>query len=344
MNASQPALTSLRAVAAALVVAAHYTTILYPGSLGWIAETGYIGVDIFFVLSAFLLTITYQHAPFAPGMFFIRRAARILPLYFVVLGLNALTGVQTTLMNWTLMQGWSSANNATGLLPAWTLTVEITFYALLPLLLAIPTPRLSHKLLFVATLTTSGLLLGTALYPPEERIFMLLRTIFAYAFDFALGIVAGRLYLRHGAPRRGLLFLAAGIIGLLTTQYALVLFGGSQTGRALLFPAALFAALLIYGLTAPSIVARLLSWPPLVFLGRISYAVYLLHLTPFCKLFATQGLLAFYIGTSVIAAALYISVEVPAHRWIVRQFTTNNKARYGWRGIFSRTVENKLAR
>ena len=77
-----PALDGLRAVAVMLVFASHYFNL--PPALSW----GFVGVDIFFVLSGFLITgILYdsQHRPDRYRVFYVRRTLRIFPLYYAVL-------------------------------------------------------------------------------------------------------------------------------------------------------------------------------------------------------------------------------------------------------------------
>jgi peptidoglycan/LPS O-acetylase OafA/YrhL len=82
-----PALDGLRAVAVLLVFASHYIDL--PQALSW----GFAGVDIFFVLSGFLITgILYdsQHRPDRYRVFYLRRTLRIFPLYYAVLLLPVL--------------------------------------------------------------------------------------------------------------------------------------------------------------------------------------------------------------------------------------------------------------
>ncbi len=82
-----PALDGLRAIAVLLVFASHYIDL--PMALSW----GFTGVDIFFVLSGFLITgilFDSQHRPHRYRVFYIRRTLRIFPLYYAVLLLPVL--------------------------------------------------------------------------------------------------------------------------------------------------------------------------------------------------------------------------------------------------------------
>ena len=119
-------LTALRFLAALLVFLSHFSEIPYArAAQPWqsIVIEGHAGVTIFFVLSGFLLTIRYfpsiADGTFSAYPYFLKRAARILPLYWILLGLtlliDALTPYQTftpdPIVNWTLTQSFFSQSN-----------------------------------------------------------------------------------------------------------------------------------------------------------------------------------------------------------------------------------------
>jgi peptidoglycan/LPS O-acetylase OafA/YrhL len=147
------ALTSLRAVAALLVFVYHFP----PSGLGRVVEVitaeGHVGVTVFFVLSGFLITVRYFPSFAAGGAgladYFVRRAARILPLYFVVLTLSfvltegAVPADREHLPEWTLTHALFGSSVEGATIPtAWSLTVEECFYATAPLVfLAIAASR-----------------------------------------------------------------------------------------------------------------------------------------------------------------------------------------------------------
>ena len=75
----------LRAIAALGVVLAHSATSLLPGNRALISlETGTAGVDIFFVISGFLMFYTTAGQKISATQFYLKRSARIVPLYFAV--------------------------------------------------------------------------------------------------------------------------------------------------------------------------------------------------------------------------------------------------------------------
>jgi peptidoglycan/LPS O-acetylase OafA/YrhL len=133
-----PALTALRAVAALLVFLYHFP----PSGLGRLVEVvvsqGHVGVTVFFVLSGFLITVRY-YPPFARGDrgladYFVRRMARILPLYYVVLTLTNFLSAGAVPVgpshwpDWTLTQALFGSGVEEITIPtSWSLTVEECF-------------------------------------------------------------------------------------------------------------------------------------------------------------------------------------------------------------------------
>ncbi len=149
---SIPALDGLRALAALSVLVYHATsvagaqTVIDGHNLTWMYFYTESGVDLFFTLSGFLLFLPYARAILdgKPGprarTFYRRRALRILPAYYVCLGVVALA---ETLMGWGPSAGNIAAHlvllhdiwpafNRTISGPFWTLAVEWQFYLLLP--------------------------------------------------------------------------------------------------------------------------------------------------------------------------------------------------------------------
>jgi peptidoglycan/LPS O-acetylase OafA/YrhL len=353
-----PALTALRAVAALLVFLYHFP----PHGLGYfvdvVAGQGHVGVTVFFVLSGFLITVRY--APrFARGEhdlgdYFVRRAARILPLYFVVLALTHLLSTGDVPLadrwpEWTLTQALfgRSADDLT-IPTSWSLTVEECFYATAPLLfLAIA--ALGRRL---GRTTGMAIALGAALlcfHLAGTGILMLTRaagatglpflsdegllryfTVFGRFPDFAVGVAAGLLYLSGrveaawqragGAALSSLAALAGVALGFVAQVGMVRAADDAAAAWRWNVVAAIASGALVVALTsrrAP--LSRLLSFPLPVYLGRVSYALYLVQLTPlgngllFRVLPGREGvhLVALYVGMSLVAALLFELVEEP---------------------------------
>jgi peptidoglycan/LPS O-acetylase OafA/YrhL len=354
-----PALTSLRMLAAWLVFLYHFP----PQSQGLAAivgREGHVGVTVFFVLSGFLITVRYYEG-LARGQvslreYFGKRVARILPLYFTVLGLSLFLAGRPlftweTLPEWTLTHGFFARSMEHLTVPtSWTLSIEECFYALAPVVfftLRRARGRAGLTLLaWTAALAGLGLLVYS-LADGERFGFLgsartiVSHTIFGRFVDFAVGIAAGLFFL-SGRPARvwaqpaGVWRASAGaLLGM-----ALVVAGeagmfraggieGASWGAAWPFNGLVIlgSALLIVCLTSgESFVSRVLAFPPFVYLGRISYALYLVQMTPLGK-----GLLyrllpgdspwfvpALYVGMSVVSALLFELVEEPGRRAITR--------------------------
>ena len=143
-------LTGVRGIAAGAVFVNHIGHWMErtPLASEWLAVTyaGICGVILFFVLSGFLLAQPGSLRG-GPGGFWARRAARILPVYVLSLvvaagfaayydATNPLLRPGSLLANLLLVQSWGPAGTEASLnLPAWSLSVELLFYAVLPLTL-----------------------------------------------------------------------------------------------------------------------------------------------------------------------------------------------------------------
>jgi peptidoglycan/LPS O-acetylase OafA/YrhL len=252
---------------------------------------GYVGVDVFFVLSGFLITglllaEAERYGCVSLGRFYVRRARRILPA--AVLTLLATDLVATHLLNFVRARDvisdsvWAAAFGAnvhfarqgsdyfaqaqppSALLHFWTLSVEEQFYLVWPALLALALLRRRRLLPVVAVLGSASLAWSIVSTRTAENAayFSTLARAWELALGAALAIVSPRL-----GP--GIRWLGLAAIGA-----AAVWFSSATPfpGYAALLPAA-GAALVV----AAGGRARLLSSAPLRFVGDRSYAFYLWH-------------------------------------------------------------------
>ncbi|MBC7445404.1 MAG: acyltransferase [Polaromonas sp.] len=330
----------LRAVAVLAVVLNHLSPALVPG--------GFVGVDVFFVISGFLITRIIgreiEEGRFSFARFYERRARRIFPALFAVLAgtlaagywlllpsdyLQALRAALATLgfaSNLLLWYQQSSYFDATEskldpLLHTWSLAVEEQFYLLFPIFLLL-CHRLWHRrvvrvLLLCALVSLAGAELvvrsnRTAVYflSPFRAWELLVGALLAYG---ALPAIGSRL-LRNTLSAGG---LAAILLACWGYSDATVF-----PGLTALAPV-LGAALVIHaGSSGPTWAGRLLQWRPLVYVGLISYSLYLWH-WPLIVLaqyasgmepptpFAMAGLLA---ASMLLASLSYHFVEQPLRR------------------------------
>ncbi len=283
----------LRAIAVLLVIAYH---IGLPGITG-----GFVGVDIFFVISGFLISgiLLREQATgtFSIIRFYERRVRRILPaligvLVFVfVAGYFALLPSEMKELGQSILAATFSAANiffwksssyfqapalSKPLLHTWSLAVEEQFYVVFPILLLLlhRLPRrylkLAILLMTLASFVVSAIGAyhhpGSTFYLPHTRAWeLLLGTI------LALDIVP--------LPRSTVSRNLTALVGLaLILIAALVLTPKTPfPGAAALLPCLGAALLIAAGATGSSAIGRLLSTPPFVFVGLISYSLYLWH-------------------------------------------------------------------
>lgn len=305
-----PALDGVRAIAILLVIPHNLNLITEPD--GWFAhamvsflDRGWIGVQLFFVLSGFLITGLLLDARGAANYyasFFARRALRVLPLYYVTLivlfvVLPAMGWFPASLPRhagselsyWFFVTNWYEPfHQGDGSMPHfWSLAVEEQFYLIWPFLLR----RRNERQVMRLCLAIAGLSLGI-------RIVMVIAGVSSEAiYDFsvtrmdalALGASAAAalripaLAARIASMRRRILVAAIG-----------TLLGGAAVTRGYTFSGSLTLTfgylLLALGFTLIVALAAcaddpdergwmsFLKWPSLRRVGKYSYAMYILHL------------------------------------------------------------------
>lgn len=278
----------LRGVAASLVFIFHLVVIadLYtPAALRHWVEFGQIGVDLFFVISGFVMSYSVRdlRGPDEAAIFLSRRLWRIAPLlYFVTivqllliladrdpLGMPQLVNGFTIL---PVLEG-SSPFDTYAVVPAWTLGYELAFYLLVALIVAIRTRwRLTILAGMVLTLPLLPLSWPSALSPFGNYLM----------FEFAFGVAAYGLWSRNLITPR--LALAAGLAGLLLLALPLAGGGIGLSQNPIGAP-----RVLLWGIPSGLLLVALLRWKPGTggltrlgsWLGAVSYSMYLIHTVAF---------------------------------------------------------------
>lgn len=340
----RPDLDGLRAIAVALVVAYHAEL-----AVGGVVPLrgGYLGVDIFFVITGYLISRILVSALDARGTvgfadFYERRARRIVPVLFVVVLASAPVA-------WDLLNPEDLVRYAKSVLAAilfgsnmffydvrteygapssllepllhtWSLGVEAQIYLLLPLLLLVVFRWCRRHLVGALCLAAvAGLVLAEVLAAWDPSLAFYLP--FARFWEVLVGSVLAVRELRAGrgvtrAPSR-LLPLAG--LGLIVASVVDLGGGGPEWGVRTVM-VVLGTALLIGSVSAVDPVGRVLATRPLVWLGLISYSVYLWHypVFAFARIGSGEpaalekfGWIALTIGLSV---ASYWLVERPCRR------------------------------
>lgn len=341
----RPELDGLRAIAVASVVAFHLEPALAPG--------GFVGVDIFFVLSGFLIARLIANEltdnSFTFLNFYERRVRRILPALVVVCAFSAIAATFILLPEelvrfaktlvaaaFSVSNIWFKLNSdyfapaaeTQPLLHTWSLGVEEQFYLGFPVFLWAVykwwRPWLG-VLIGLALLTSLAI---ANLRGPQATFFL----IDSRAWEFLIGSVVA-LRLIPEASRQWQRALA-GLLGLLGLGIAIFAFNSHIRfpGVAALLPC-VAVALVIWGGSSDTLATRVLTWRPMVFLGLISYSVYLWHwpLIVFTKLLTaghSSGAqkLSLVAATLVLATLSWRYVETPCRR--------RGVGSQGWRKAF----------
>lgn len=294
----------VRACAILLVMVSHYSDVFAAfwarRPPAFVSLAGVFGVELFFVLSGFLIgTLLARAAAQAPGWrgwraFMLRRWLRTLPLYVVwILAMAVVWPPADGRLGWHLLRYLTLTQNLAWRMPAdnwfgvsWSLAIEEWFYLLfsLPLLLLARRDRGRRSLPVLAALFIAVPVLVRCLLPPGLDFGQAVYKVTAYRLDsIAYGVVAAVLatrrpsLLRHWAP-----LLAA---GLAVVAFVWVQIAGAGIALPGLFYRALFLPLLSAGfcLCLPAAL-RLRQGPawlarPAFWLSTRSYGLYVVHLT-----------------------------------------------------------------
>ncbi|QJD77031.1 acyltransferase family protein [Spirosoma rhododendri] len=351
-------LTSTRFVVALLLVLFHTaaTGLSNDSFIGKLLLAGDSGVSYFFVLSGFILVIASgdnQHLPqrIRKGRFWRNRFARIYPLYLVALTLTFVADVLThsnsfgrlslgsVVSSLLLIQAWIPAYTMDLNYPGWSLSAEVFFYALFPVLYAGMVRRSVWQMLAM-TILFWGISLAvhvdmvqqmsvvdTAWFHNLTMYFPLL-----HLNTFLLGMATGFIWVRHRTRlahyQLGLalaLLVMAAVIGYVIVNQLPLL---RLRHNGLFAP--LFILLILWLSVQSGVLSRWLSRPLPVHLGEISYGIYLLQIPVGTVAFyvnyrwlhcPTWVYLPLYIGLLCgIASLCYRFIETPARQFI-RQWT-----------------------
>lgn len=310
----------MRALAVLAVIGHH---IRLPGLSG-----GFVGVDVFFVISGYLITrillSDLRAGQFSIGRFYERRVRRILPALlamFVVTSAAAIVFFFPTALeeySRTLLSALLSVSNVyfwlhTGyfapqsgteaLLHTWSLAVEEQFYLIFPVLLYLLHKFSRSKLPVVIAgilIVSLGISIASTWSAPHAAFYLLP----SRAWELMIGSLLNLgLFppMRHSAMRNLASIAGLGMIA------GSICFFSDQTpfpGFAAVLPCFGAALLIAAGGNGGSAVNSLLGWSPLVFTGQISYSLYLWH-WPLIVFQRTDQILS---GNASLARILFLPV------------------------------------
>ena len=298
----RPEIQGLRAVSVALVVLFH----LWPTRI----SGGYVGVDVFFVISGYLITSHLMREVTSTGRvrvtrFWARRVRRLLPASLLVLALSAVgvrlwvpstawdDSARQLVASTVYVQNWALAHDAVDYLALdnnptvaqhyWSLSVEEQFYAVWPLLLLLALAAVVRRgtvrsrrvavaaaLSAVAAASLAWSVWATA-HGPQQAYF----STFTRAWEFAAGALVSLVAVR--LPGR--LAAVLGWAGIGSVVVAGLTYSGTTPfpGWVALLPVLGACAVLLAGRGGPGTAGWWLSRRPGQLVGDISYSVYLVH-------------------------------------------------------------------
>jgi peptidoglycan/LPS O-acetylase OafA/YrhL len=345
------ALTVIRGLAAWWVVLYHFREHLMPDRLPWLntmSAGGYLAVDLFFVLSGFVIALScarYFDQGFTVATtrdFLVRRLARIYPLHLVMMvfyltipaAILTLSSAKTLNGNYEadyfllalgLIHNWGFTDSLQWNVPSWSISTEWFAYVCFPALIWIANGRLTTLGRNVVAILVLGTIIaalfaiaGTASI--GERIPQL--GMYRCALEFAMGICVYNASRAVTGPRADRL---ANYAGALAIALSAVTFAHVVPDYASM-PIA-FAALIFSLSIETSAGSRMLNTLPLHTVGLISYSTYLSHypIKEWVKLVLVRDgipeivpIIAYLGGVAVASVVLYRLVEVPGRDFVQR--------------------------
>ncbi len=329
------ALDGWRGIAAIMVTLHHFITsgTLYSLIL---VKNAWLFVDFFFVLSGFVIAANYRDrltTGFGVGRFLLLRLGRLYPLHFIMLmafviselillltqgsvqlsgrtyfsGQNSVEGIFSSLL---LVQGLGFHTGIVWNGVAWSISTEICAYLAFALIAVRFPKRLGLAMVLVIVISTIFVLPEP--YRPSERFISLARCL----TGFAIGVLLNALY--EHVIRKKLLnqygFFAFTALEFLTLGIALVfVMESAHLPATLLAPYAFAPVVFIYAFDR-GLVSRLLANPLFIWLGMLSYSIYMIHPFVQSRLMVVAGL-AFQKFTGVTIVARDYSQNDGAYVW-----------------------------
>ena len=352
-----PSIDSLRALAVLAVIIYHVDVNYLPG--------GFLGVDLFFVLSGYLISSLIIKEYRKTGSlnlynFYIRRARRLLPaVYFMItVGLVVMVLFNEVLLrkshldaifgyiyssNWWYifhkLDYFDSFGAQSPFKHLWSLAIEEQFYMIFPLLFLLVnrkkkskdgTYKLNKNFLYVVLGLILVSLIAHILLFDINNISRIYFGTDTRAFSLLVGVVGAILYPMERlhakvTPQQNMLYSVVSLVSIATlitvmiytSEYNTLLYRGG-----FLLVAILGLIVIISSGKQHTLMSRLLSFKPVVFIGKISYSLYLWHFpvlvltTPVSEIGNPNIIFVVLriILTFVLATASYVFVETPIRK------------------------------
>jgi peptidoglycan/LPS O-acetylase OafA/YrhL len=304
------ALTGIRAIAVIMVFLYHnrkYWRDDLPEFAIRLLNEFHTGVSIFFVLSGFLIAYTYGDRPLQSKKDYFKylliRLARIFPVYLLILSLkyfdDGFPSAKETWLTYSLFHGFSDRFNLSGISQAWSLTVELSFYTIAPVIYFLCKRNILRTIFFLLAFLGLTFCIGYGWHAFNDNTdrffypwFFILNTTFAGRFpEFLCGMLLAyfltseKTFLLQGLKYKTITGGTATLLSILILgwlepniyQHGTDVAAGLII-RNIVLPCAVI--ILFYGLiTEKTWLQWLLSTRLMVLLGNASFVFYLVHIS-----------------------------------------------------------------
>lgn len=339
--AYRPEIDGMRAVAVLSVIIFHAEI----PQLGRAFKGGLLGVDIFFVISGYLITLIILKGlstdTFSFKDFYDRRVRRILPAFFTVAiattvaGIFTMTNLEIKSFSKSLISSiffssnfhflledryFSPANAYKPFLHTWSLAIEEQFYLFFPLLMFFVWKKAKLRLPFIlfAIFFLSLVICQVSSYYFRDVSFYLLP---GRAWELMAGALIAQFEFQNGRIKHNFLNKFAPLAGILLILFSLIILDPSNYGHpGFITLVPITGAVLLIGFTGyGDIVTRILSSKIFVGIGLISYSLYLWHQPVFA---ITRIMMGSSPPTSILVTCILISLFFAwmSWKWVERPF------------------------
>lgn len=330
--------TSLRALAASMVVIVHAGAFSTWGNIGQnITQAGQYGVQIFFVISGFSIATTLTGSANYRD-YLIRRLFRIIPLYWlVILGVASLTLVgwlspnywsqyfgteidaYNILMHLSFLSCFDHRIGTTILGVEWTIPIEVFWYLALPGVIQLMTKHRKPVFTLVLSIAAVGLtqLIAKMLITENPGLFAKWFPT-SHGPYFLMGVLAYQLRQNrdHWSHQK------AGVILAWAWPIATLCLVMDAPGFGVISAVLCVLTIGLFRADTSETIYKVATWGPLLFIGSISYSLYLVHFPIILLLkqylLMEEGFTLFaisYFVTLIGSTALYLTVERPMNDW-----------------------------
>jgi peptidoglycan/LPS O-acetylase OafA/YrhL len=292
-------ITFTRFIAAILIVIFHFGKNIYPfnnSSVSFIFQNTYIGVSYFFILSGFIMIIAYNNKTKINAIeYFKNRFARIYPIYLLALLLvvsfkiiaHSQVNFNEFILNLFTLQAWFPGNVLSLNGPGWSLSVEFFFYAIFPMLFNFIYTKIDYTKLIIPIILIwiiSQILLHLLFYSdfyegyPSQSHDILHYFPLLHLNEFLIGNLTGLIFINYkkkSSKNFDWVILSLIIASLFLLKYS----KGLNLNDGIL--AFIFAPLIFLISLNTGVITSISKNKYLIFLGDISYGIYILQIPTF---------------------------------------------------------------